>query len=288
MVKPHSTGQCQHVLEVTVGDVRNFEERLVLAEDDPVARIDELELEPEYPVHDNDVLFKYLPAAQVLVLGYLSLDSDPLNPMEEHDCMGKLEMTRDAISEAADLGTLEAIEEYEKDPERDPADEPCDWTPNPFAVLVSSSDYNVTQIHPYKCADLAEVADKFSAAGVWYPDEDHVESVKISAIAKLLELPQYRNGVKLPDAVSLRILERAELLDIAKSVLGEYNFYLSGEVFGRCVEVFNLNGERLDRWDSACWGFHGEDYARCELTQEFERVCAELIKDQAPLPLFEE
>lgn len=51
--------------------------------------------------------------------------------------------------------------------------------------------------------------------------------------------------------------------DAAKSLIDEWNMYLSGDVWGCVVERYDKNKQQIDQ--DSCWGFYGFGYALEEL-----------------------
>lgn len=60
---------------------------------------------------------------------------------------------------------------------------------------------------------------------------------------------------------------RKEALELADSLVKEWNQYLTGDVYGCVREVYNKNKEQIDV--DSCWGFYGYNYALNDLQSVF-------------------
>lgn len=71
----------------------------------------------------------------------------------------------------------------------------------------------------------------------------------------------------------------------AASVLSEYESWCNGDVYGCCVETFELVEDTQKEWnsisDDACWGFIGSDYAQQSLLDEFFKPAVEAAAKEA-------
>ena len=53
----------------------------------------------------------------------------------------------------------------------------------------------------------------------------------------------------------------------------EYTAWANGDCWGVCVDVFDLDGKKIE--DDACWGHIGSEYAEEELEREIDRHAKE-------------
>jgi hypothetical protein len=237
------------------------------------------------PVDDTTV--KILPDGRAVV-GYLVVDDDCENPLENCDAMGRIysRMRHSGQEEKfyAAFGRNTDGTKYGK--------------PNPFAVMLDCYEHSgvVWSVagEGYQCQ-----WDTSGGAGVWVPDDCCVEHIYYTAIRALL--PEgtdvsYKgnNNVitcTLPDGVTYggyksfvtAIRAAAKYLGItldkdalakearkvavvcARQACETYTDWCNGSVYGVVVEVFDANDEVIDELQDACWGYIGSKYAEEEL-----------------------
>jgi hypothetical protein len=268
---------------------------------------DDREFETTHEVVDTDsVIVKDVPDGRT-VIGYLSHDHDPENPLESCDAMGKI-LDRRGRNRDVEREALEAmgIDEYGEKV----------GTPDPFAVLldVYSHSGDVWRVHGggrYFCDEQWDVSN---GAGVWLPDKycrEHILSMAAKDIYNVATTEKcltraLPNGTKeyytlhgyvLPDgrkrsgyettekaiAGGLRALKlkpdkalkeryddraREEAVKCAGQAVEVYNQWCSGDVYGVVVETYDKDGAQID--EESCWGFFGDDHAGEELASNVE------------------
>lgn len=73
---------------------------------------------------------------------------------------------------------------------------------------------------------------------------------------------------KVTDKAEFRKAIIFHAADCAKSACKEYTSWCNGDVWGVCVDTFDLEGNQTE--DDACWGYIGSEYAEKEMKDQVE------------------
>jgi hypothetical protein len=190
---------------------------------------------------------------------------------------------------------------------------------NPRAVVLSSHDYG-SRGFEWRVTDPSDQFSPNSPAGVWIPDKSldkHIDQeierripkeavVWIQSVVRQTlrggrrfahyvlndgrEISRFESADAPPPPLaameqSARSQRRAVELEIAREcaeqACKEYNTWASEDCWGRCVERFDAEGNRVnDEGDDHCWGFVGGDYAEEVLREEFDSILRHLNQKQ--------
>lgn len=176
-----------------------------------------------------------------VVVGYLVDDEDYSNPLEDCEGMGKIYDRRNlSTNEQCEVNVILGLDQYGEPDE--------DAQPNKYAVILDVYSHSV-EIWSLHGAGMNCRWDTSHGAGVWVPDPSCLEHIET-----------------MDDPM-------AEAIKCAKQAVDTYNSWLSGEVYGVCVEVFEETRDGWKRVDSnSCWGHVGCDNAVSSLEEEVEAI----------------
>lgn len=191
------------------------------------------------PVND-EVTVKKLGSKKGYVVGYLVRDDDPQGPDEYADDSIFLvhyhrdfEVTREKVITKNDLANWYRQDFNEYDDEKFPLAE----TYHIFPVSAL--------IHGGVWLSIGRETNPFDPGG-W--DTSHVGAVLVSKT----EWP-----------------ETDKAYEAAKSLVDEWNQYLSGDVYGIVFETYNSRKRKTGDHDS-CWGYYGYEDSKKEMVSQLE------------------
>lgn len=268
----------------------------------------ELELSFEPDDHYYELLVQRRPDGKIVV-GYLVRNDDCGNPLEDCDGVGQVHDVRQRHRTSEAVRAYQAACGLDEDWQRD--EENCEQDPHAVLLTAyehggtawALADSPEARNFPDQQWDVSH------GCGVWVPDEccrEHILAAAWKACGGpgiqyrylsdagsdncyQLRLPsgrwspkRYPNslaawqaGAKAskfePEPAKYLAEQRVEARKCAAQAVEDYNKWLSGDCWGKCIDVFTAEGQ-LDS-DEACWGFVGGDYAYEELQSEFESTC---------------
>lgn len=246
------------------------------------------------------------------VIGYLSDDTDPLNPREENDNFGTMTCfhSRYNLGDKSDSKTPNELwrellgDDYERIDEETDA-ELSDWfEQNPNAKIGNKEHKDkqreVTQ--KFKSQIEALLAERYAILPLFLYDHSGITMSTSSGMFRACDSGGWDWGVVGWIYVSKeKVLEnwsvkgwddpvhyshdnttktaRERAIEILVGEVEEYDHHLTGECFGVCVETFDKEGNLIE--DDACWGFLGADYAKESLAEQVESTVKHLTKKEA-------
>lgn len=165
-----------------------------------------------------------------VVVGYLCLDPDAFDPLEDCDGMGKIYDGRRWSRSYEDFQA--AMADYQ-------------GTEDTLAVMLDVYSHS-GEVWSIQGKGMNDRWDTSKAAGVWVPDDCCLEHIQYTAKER-------------------GVTERAIALECAEQALESYNDYIAGNTFSVCVEEFEPDGARVS--DDACWGHTGVKWAEQALAE---------------------
>jgi hypothetical protein len=207
----------------------------------------------------------------VTVLGYLSHDDSPSDPLKDSGCMGSIEKFNEHDFGFNGYGEPELDDIIQGIIDEDDLEIPGDGTEDeglaalarPIWIQEQSGEYPVALEYnsysdePYSI--VAETAEDLldmdgsefrQISHQWSPDK---------------YLRQELNAITDPTE------RRKKALEFCRQALSEYNKYCTGDVYGVVTVTFDKDGSVIGK--DSCWGFYGIDYANESLA---ERVAEEV------------